>query len=122
MIINEGWIGDLQERRPGRLNVNTASQLALEIVFSFDPSLAEVVVGLRESLEGGISSIVDLLETGGRITPEYLAAVGHRLTTEGTVYSITSRGRSATGDIETAMFVVVDRSTLPIQILEYREE
>ena len=64
---------------------------------------------------------MDLLETG-RITPQLLGAVGHRLTTRGTVFSITSRGRSTVGDIETAMYVVVDRSTLPIQILEYREE
>lgn len=121
MIIDEGWIGELDDRRVGRLNVNTASQLALEIVFSFDPSLAEDVIALRDSKEGGITSIVDLLEAG-RIEPAILGAVGHRLTTEGTVYSITSRGRAASGDIETAMFVVVDRSTLPIQILEYREE
>ena len=120
-IFDEGWIGEVDERRVGRLNVNTASQLALEIIFPFDPSLAEDIIDLRNSLNGGISSLVDLLEAG-RIEPEILGAVGHRLTTEGTVYSITSRGRAASGDIETAMFVVVDRSTLPIQILEYREE
>lgn len=121
LIIDEGWIGELDEIRPGRLNVNTATQTALETIFSFDPSLAEDVIALRDSREGGITSIVDLLEAG-RMTPEFLGAVGHRLTTTGSVYSITSRGRSKTGDIETAMFVVVDRSTLPIQILEYREE
>jgi hypothetical protein len=121
MVLDEGWIGDLDEVRPGRINLNTASLKALETVFSFDPSLAEDVVTLRSSREGGITSIVDLLETG-RITPEILGAVGHRLTTSGTVYAITSRGRSVNGDIETAMFVVVDRSSLPIQILEYREE
>ena len=48
--------------------------------------------------------------------------MGHRLTTGGSVFSITSRGMSQVGDVETAMYVVVDRSTLPIQILEYREE
>ena len=121
MVLEEGWIGDLEEVRPGRINLNTASLKALETVFSFDPSLAEDIITLRASREGGITSIVDLLETG-RITPEILGAVGHRLTTSGTVYAITSRGRSVNGDIETAMFVVVDRSSLPIQILEYREE
>jgi general secretion pathway protein K len=121
MILDEGWVGDLAEVLPGRVNVNTASLKALETVFSFDPTFAEDVITLRSSREGGITSIVDLLETG-RITPEILGAVGHRLTTTGTVYAITSRGRSVNGDIETAMFVVVDRSSLPIQILEYREE
>lgn len=119
-ILSEGWIGELGERRDGRLNVNTATQKALEVVFAFDPTLAEDVIALRNSRAGGITSLMDLV--GGRITPEYLGAVGHRLTCEGTVFSITSRGRSAVGDIETAIFVVVDRSTLPIQILEYREE
>ncbi|MCH2145543.1 MAG: type II secretion system protein GspK [Phycisphaerales bacterium] len=121
VILDEGWIGELTERRPGRINVNTATQKALEVVFSFDPSLAEDVISLRNSRSGGITSIMDLLEAG-RITPELLGAVGHRLTTQGTVFSITSRGTSQFGDIETAMFVVVDRSTLPIQIMEYREE
>jgi type II secretory pathway component PulK len=121
LILDEGWIGLETERRPGRVNVNTATQKALEVVFSFDPSLAEDVISLRNSRSGGITSIMDLLEAG-RITPELLGAVGHRLTTQATVFSITSRGTSQVGDIETAMFVVVDRSTLPIQILEYREE
>ena len=121
MILEEGWIGDLENVLPGRVNLNTASLKALETVFSFDISLAEDVMTLRSSREGGITSILDLLETG-RITPEILGAVGHRLTTSATVYAITSRGRSTNGDIETAMFVVVDRSSLPVQILEYREE
>ncbi len=121
MILEEGWIGDLETTLPGRLNLNTATLKALETVFSFDITLAEDVLALRSSKEGGLTSILDLLETG-RITPEILGAIGHRLTTTGTVYAITSRGRSRNGDIETAMFVVVDRSSLPIQILEYREE
>ena len=121
MILEEGWIGDLENVQPGRINVNTASLKALETVFSFDITLAEDIMTLRSSREGGITSILDLLEAG-RISPEILGAVGHRLTTSATVYAITSRGRSINGDIETAMFVVVDRSSLPVQILEYREE
>ena len=121
MILDEGWIGDINDRRPGRLNVNTAPLLALETIFLFDPSIAEEVINLRESREGGITSLVDLLDIS-RITPDILAAIGHRLSTEASLYSITSRGRSANGDIETAIYMVVNRSTLPIQILEYREE
>lgn len=121
MILAEGWIGDINERRPGRLNVNTAPVLALETIFLFDPSIAEQIIQLRESRDGGITSLVDLLDIS-RITPDILAAVGYRLTTEGSLYAITSRGRSSNGDIETAIFMVVNRSTLPIQILEYREE
>ena len=121
MILDQGWIGDIDDRRPGRLNVNTAPLLALETIFSFDPSIAEEITQLRQSKEGGITSLVDLLDIG-RITPEVLAAIGHRLTTEASLYSITSRGRSINGDIETAIYMVVNRSTLPVQILEYREE
>ena len=121
MILDEGWIGELDDIRPGRLNVNTASQKCLEVIFAFDPSLAEDVIALRNSRAGGITSLMDLLEAG-RMEAAFLGAVGHRLTTGGTVFSITSRGMSDVGDVETAMYVVVDRSTLPIQILEYREE
>jgi hypothetical protein len=95
--------------------------LALETIFLFDPSIAEQIIQLRESRDGGITSLVDLLDIS-RITPDILAAVGYRLTTEGSLYAITSRGRSSNGDIETAIYMVVNRSTLPIQILEYREE
>lgn len=120
-ILAEGWIGDVNERHPGRLNVNTAPQLALQTIFAFDTSIADEVIQLRQSRAGGITSLVDLLEISA-ITPEILSAIGPSLTTEATLYSITSIGRSLNGDIETAIYMVVSRSTLPIQILEYREE
>ena len=79
------------------------------------------MIQLRQSRAGGITSLVDLLEISA-ISPEILSAIGPSLTTEATLYSITSIGRSLNGDIETADYMVVSRSTLPIQILEYREE
>ena len=120
-ILAEGWIGDVDERHPGRLNVNTAPQLALQTIFAFDTSIADEVIQLRQSRAGGITSLVDLLEIS-TISPEILSAIGPSLTTEATLYSITSIGRSLNGDIEAAIYMVVSRSTLPIQILEYREE
>ena len=84
--------------------------------------LAEEIVYLRNSRLQGIASLVDLLdipafreETG---TLEYL---GRIMDTRSNVYSICSQGRSQSGGVEVEIIVVVDRSTLPIRILEYRE-
>jgi hypothetical protein len=38
------------------------------------------------------------------------------------VFTITSRGRAMTTGLEVEITAVVDRSTLPARILEYREQ
>lgn len=108
------------DRIPGKVNLNTAGPEVLTLIFDNDPAIAESILALRQSRAEGITSIVDLLEVR-RIDPELLSTVADQLDVTGWVYSISSRGISRTGQ-EIEIHAVVDRSTLPVKILEYRED
>ena len=105
---------------PGKINLNTAGPEVLRILFAGDSTNAEAVMALRQSRAEGIRSIVDLLEIR-RIAPEDIAGLADFMGVESNVFSITSRGKASTGQ-EVEIYVLLDRSTLPVQILEYREE
>ena len=104
----------------GRVNLNTAGPEVLRIIFEGDSAVAESIMAYRQSRAEGITSIVDLLELR-RIDPDVLATVADQLDVTGWVYSISSRGKSTTGQ-EVEIHAVVDRSALPVKIIEYRED
>jgi len=120
-IFDEATLEEVTEVTPGKFNLNTIPAETLKEVLSFDPKVADQIVALRESREEGISSIVDLLEING-IEPGTLLNLSTQADTRSWVYSISSRGRSATTGAEVEIFVVVDRSTVPARIIEYREQ
>ena len=51
-----------------------------------------------------------------------LSALAPMADTQSYVFTVTSRGRSATTGLEVEITAVLDRSTLPARILEYREQ
>ena len=104
---------------PGKVNLNTAGPEVLRILFGGDAAIAESIMALRQSRAEGISSIVDLLDIR-RIAPEEVAALMDMIDVRSYVFSVTSRGKAPTGQ-EVEIFVILDRSTLPVTILEYRE-
>ncbi len=104
---------------PGRVNLNTAGPQVLEILFG-DPGVAESILALRQSRAEGITSIVDLLDLR-RVEPTLLAGIADLLDVTGWTFSVTSRGTSNTGQ-EVEIHAVLDRSNLPVRILEYRED
>ena len=104
----------------GKVNLNTAGPEVLRIIFAGDSAVAESIMAYRQSRAEGITSIVDLLELR-RIDPDVLATVADQLDVTGWVYSISSRGKSTSGQ-EVEIHAVVDRSTLPVKIIEYRED
>jgi hypothetical protein len=110
-------------RLPGRLNLNTASvELLRQLLFGRE-HLADEIVYLRSSSLEGITSIVDLIDIPAfredTETLEYLARIAG---TTSNVYSICAKGRAQPSGVEVEIIAVVDRSTLPIRILEYREQ
>jgi general secretion pathway protein K len=122
-VFAETRIGEFSGRPPGRINLNTVSEDLLRQLMFGREHLADEIVYLRSSGAEGISSIVDLIDipafredTG---TLELLARISD---TTSNVYSICSRGRSFPSGVEVEIIAVVDRSTLPIRILEYREQ
>ena len=122
-VFAETRTGQFSGRPPGKINLNTVSEDLLRQLLFGREHLADEIVYLRSSGLEGISSIVDLVDipafredTG---TLELLARISD---TTSNVYSICSKGRSLPSGVEVEIIAVVDRSTLPIRILEYREQ
>ncbi len=122
-VLAETSINDLALRLPGKMNINTVSEQLLEQIFFEKPHFVDEIIFQRNSRKEGITSIVDLVDIPVfKEDPEAFNFVATSMDTTSSVYSITSVGRSASGGVEIEITVVVDRSTLPIRILEYREQ
>ncbi len=121
LIFQEASIGEADtEPGPGKLNLNTATRDALRLLFPDDPGIADSIISLRQSRSEGIRSIVDLLEID-MITSQRLAALRNQVDVVGDVFTISSRGRAESTGLEVEILATVDRSSLPVKILEYRE-
>ncbi|MBC02360.1 MAG: hypothetical protein CMJ34_03515 [Phycisphaerae bacterium] len=105
---------------PGKINLNTAGPEVLRIMFEGDSGVADSIMALRQSRAEGITSIVDLLDVR-RVQPETLSGLSSQLDVTGWTFSVCSRGTSENGQ-EVEIHVVLDRSSLPVRILAYREE
>ena len=121
-ILAETTLEEVNTRAPGRLNINTVSEQLLRQLLFTREYLADEIVYMRNSRLQGIASLVDLLDIPAfREETGALEYLGRIMDTRSNVYSICSQGRSQSGGVEVEIIVVVDRSTLPIRILEYRE-
>jgi ABC-type proline/glycine betaine transport system ATPase subunit len=121
-VFAEATIGNSSQRAVGKLNINTVSEAVLLMLLKDREYLADEIVYLRAGRAEGIASMVDLLDIPAFQddpgTLEYIASI---MDVRSNVYSITVQGQSRIGDVEVEIFAVVDRSTVPIRILEYRE-
>jgi type II secretory pathway component PulK len=105
----------------GRLNINTVPADTLYAMLEGQERLVESLLALRTQRSSGVTSLVDLwslpeadIEGMGQLTRFF--------DTRSNVFTITSRGFSnATGE-EAEIVMVVDRSTLPVRILDVRED
>jgi DNA uptake protein ComE-like DNA-binding protein len=120
-IFREATLDDPKKITPGRVNINTASPEVLRRLLGIDPYTADGIISLRSSKPGGITSVVELLGSN-KLTPQILVGLAGRIDVTSQVFTITSRGRSESTGLEVEITAVVDRSTLPARILEYREQ
>ncbi len=108
-------------RAPGKLNVNSVSEELLEKMFFTKEHLVDEIVFAR-SRPGGITSMVDVADIPAfRDDIQSLQYVLRNMDVTSNVYTITSRGRAWAGGVEVEIVAAVDRSSLPVVILEYRE-
>ena len=122
LVFAETAIGDPRQRRAGKLNINTVSEEVLLQLLQDREYLADEIIYLRASRPEGIASMVDLIEIPAfQDDPGSLEYIASIMDVSSSVYSITAKGRSRIGDVEVEIFAVVDRSTVPVRILEYRE-
>ncbi|MHC5113448.1 MAG: hypothetical protein ACYTGP_03350 [Planctomycetota bacterium] len=114
----------LHERRPGKINLNTAEHDLVREVLTlrgFPEPVVDEVLYLRDSRAEGLTSPIDLFDIPD-MTPAMVQQLALTFTTSSNVYTISSRGRSAVSELEVEIITVVDRSSVPIRILEYREQ
>jgi len=121
MIFAEVSLYDAHESPPGRMNINTISPEILYRIFENNERLVEELLYLRANNAGGITSPIDYLNIPG-IQTSMVAFLYGLFDTQSNVYTISSLGRSNGSGVEQEIIVIVDRSTLPVTILEYREQ
>ena len=122
-VFAETTVDDPARRTPGKLNINTVSEDLLRQILFGREHLADEIAYRRNRRVEGITNLVDLLEIPAfQQDPGDLEFVARLMDTTSNVYSISSRGRSWAGGVEVEIIAVVDRSTLPVRILEYREQ
>ena len=120
-IFQEGTLEDGSAPILGKVNLNTAPPSVLRALLPDDPITADAILSLRNASSSGLLAISDLLGSN-RISQQSLAAIAPYVDTQSYVFTVTSRGRSATTGLEVEITAVIDRSTLPARILEYREQ
>jgi len=123
-VFDELTMDDPEERRPGKININTVDPDFLRDLlelYGADVIVADEILFLRDSRPEGIASIVEFLDVP-EMTDDLLLQFADVFTTRSNVYTISARARSHGTGLEHEMIVVVDRSTVPARILEYREQ
>ena len=122
-VFAETTMRDPELRLPGKLNINTVPADFLRFLVTSlgaDEVVADEIIYMRTGRQQGITSITDLREIP-ELTDAQLVDIARLMGTTSNVYTICSRGRSRFTGAEVEIIVVVDRSTVPIRILEYRE-
>lgn len=105
---------------PGKLNVNTATREVLEYLPGMESGLADDIARTRDGMIGGFESIMDLLSVPG-IDEQALVGLVNMVDVRSSIYIISSRGVARSGRTEVELVVTIDRSELPITILDYME-
>jgi type II secretory pathway component PulK len=119
-VLNECTMQDFTRPLPGKFNINTVSGRVLRDVFDMNPKLVDTLLSRRDARPTGLTSVADILEIPG-MTREVLAPLAKHLDVQSFVFTVSSVGRSKLGGTEFEILATVDRSTLPAQILCYRE-
>jgi type II secretory pathway component PulK len=122
-VLAETAVDNPEDPGLGRLNINTISEELLRKLLYGREHLADEILYLRNSQAEGITSLVDLTDIPAfQEDPSSLESIARNMDVQSNVYAISARGRSNATGLEVEIIAVVDRSTLPIRILEYREQ
>jgi len=119
-VLDEGLVGGISRNVPGKINLNTAPREVLELIPGIGPTLADQIMFTRSTSSRGFTNLLDLLNVPG-MTEQQVVAIAPFVDVRSNVYTITSRGRATTGRAEVELLVTIDRSELPIRIIDYLE-
>ncbi|MAT81018.1 MAG: hypothetical protein CMJ29_05150 [Phycisphaerae bacterium] len=120
-ILNETSLTPPHRAGWGKININTVPAKLLYEMNPDEERLVDDILAMRQNRSEGITSLMDLWEL-----PNMDEGVMQRLlgvfTTQSNVFTIISRGKSKGTGQEVEIIAVVDRSTIPVRIIEYRED
>ncbi len=119
-VLDEGLVGGISRNVPGKVNVNTAPREVLEMIPGVGPTLADQIMFTRTTSARGFTNLLDLMNVPG-MTQEELVTIAPFVDVRSSVFVITSKGRATTGRAEVELVVTIDRSELPIRIIDYLE-
>lgn len=116
-LLDKCCIGDPTAVFPGKLNINTCDEQALDYLATFynSPSLKDTLLLYKSQMGGEIASFADLqdIPTLSRAQLAQLYAV---LDVRSNVFIVTSRGRDEATGVEVEIVAEIDRSTSPVTI------
>lgn len=118
-LYNECSIGASDGGKPGKLNINTCDAQTLEYLPEMSAGLADAVIYERSTRPEGFQSIIDLLDVPS-MTRQRLAGLASIIDVRSNAVTVSSRGRDAKTGIEVEITAVIDRSTIPATMSEYR--
>ncbi|MEM7228104.1 MAG: hypothetical protein AAF432_04735 [Planctomycetota bacterium] len=124
MVFAECTMDDpLEGPMPGKLNINTVSADLLRQMFSDESTerLVDEVLYLRNNRAEGVVSPVDLRDIPN-LDSGSLERLASLFDVRSNVFLVSSKGRCSSSGLEVEIVAIVDRSTLPVRILEYREQ
>ena len=120
-VMSEVTLSPNHRPKWGKININTVPAKLLYEIFQDDEQMVQDILAMRAARSEGISSLMSLWELPSMDE----AQMGQMLTlftTQSNVFTIVSRGKSKSSGQEVEIIAVVDRSTIPIKIIEYRED
>lgn len=118
-LFNECSIGSATGGKPGKLNINTCDAETLQYLPEMSAGLADAVIYERSTRPEGFQSIADLLDVPS-MTRQRLANLSSIIDVRSNAIIVSSRGRDAKTGIEVEITAVIDRSTVPATLTEYR--
>ena len=121
IIFAETSLFNQHEAPEGRININTVSPEILYRLYPERSRFVEELLYIRSSNMGGITNPVDYLSIPG-VESSDIVQLFRQFDTRSNVYTISCLGKANGSGVEQEIIVIVDRSTLPVTILEYREQ
>jgi hypothetical protein len=114
-LLERTVMGDPAVVRPGKLNLNTASEETLEYVAAISPELRDALLAFRDGQAGDIQKVTDLLQIES-VSNQVLADLYRLVGVRSNVFVVTVRGRDEATGIEVEMSAEIDRSADPVII------
>jgi hypothetical protein len=121
LIFSETCLFDQHKAPEGRININTVSPDTLYKLYPEQSRFVEEVLYKRNSSPAGITSPLEYLSIPG-VENAHITELCKRFDTRSNVYTISCLGKANGSGVEQEIIAIVDRSTLPVTILEYREQ